>query len=184
VNPVSHIVESGGHVDGIWVDPPMSISPQVDDVARFRQTFERHYDSVLAYALRRTRSREDAEEIVATTFTIAWRRIDKLAPEPMTRTWLYRVAWRTLSNQRRSARRRDLLVNRISSTRGAVLGDHDFSEPLDEEGLLYQALARLRPPLDRVGRPLVPRSCDGPWLFSKRLRHSTSPGSDGPQSRT
>jgi RNA polymerase sigma-70 factor, ECF subfamily len=88
-----------------------------DDEARFRAAFQRHYDALLAYALRRTNSRDDAEEVVATTFATAWRRIDAMPDEPGTVIWLYRVGWRTLANQRRGNARRARLVGRISGLR-------------------------------------------------------------------
>ncbi|HLI14428.1 MAG TPA: RNA polymerase sigma factor [Acidimicrobiales bacterium] len=121
-----------------------TVSAPADDVARFRAAFERHYDAVLAYALRRCPTREDAEEIVASTFTTAWRRIDKLAPEPFTLTWLYRVAWRTLANQRRSASRRDHLLGRLGRLRTSSAA-HDLDEAGDQEALVLAALARLKP---------------------------------------
>src|SRR5579871_5161168 len=70
-----------------------------EDVARFRAAFERHYEAVLGYALRRTATLEDAEEVTASTFATAWRRLDRLPPEPHTRTWLYRVVWCILNNK-------------------------------------------------------------------------------------
>ncbi len=112
-----------------------------DDVARLREAFERHYGALLAYALRRTGSREDAEEIVASTFATAWRRIDCLPPEPLTITWLYRVAWRTLANHRRSMHRRTNLVARLIGLRSE---DH-LPTAAEDDGLVLEALSRLRP---------------------------------------
>ena len=127
------------------VAEPSVASSAPDDMARFRAAFERHYDALLAYAMRRTLTREDAEEVVATTFAIAWRRIDRLAPEPFTLTWLYRVAWRTLANQRRSNSRRDHLVGRLTGMRGPGSAEAPAAESADPEGLLQVALGRLRP---------------------------------------
>lgn len=111
-----------------------------DEVARFRSAFERHYDTLLLYALQRTGSREDAEEVVAATFAIAWRRVDRLALEPYTLTWLYRVAWRTLANQRRSDDRRERLASRLAMTR-----PEEEADPTEQEAMVHDALARLRP---------------------------------------
>ncbi len=114
------------------------------DVARFQAAFERHYEAVLGYALRRTRTPEDAEEVTASTFATAWRRIDRLPPEPYTRTWLYRVVWRTLANQRRAGDRQERLVERIGrlGATPAVLDEGD-GDP-DRDGRLLEAMARLR----------------------------------------
>lgn len=121
------------------------VTADTDEVALFRETFEAHYDALLAYALRRTPNREDAEEIVASTFAVAWRRIDKLPPDPFTLTWLYRVAWRTLANQRRGDSRRANLVGRLSSLRDAGVDASAHDSDPDGGGRLQVALARLRP---------------------------------------
>jgi RNA polymerase sigma factor (sigma-70 family) len=117
----------------------------VDDEARFRAAFERHYDRLLAYAMRRTTSRDDAEEAVATSFATAWRRIDALPEEPGTIIWLYRVTWRTLANQRRSNQRRTRLISRVSGLRieESTVAPDAHIEPIDAR--LLQALAALKP---------------------------------------
>jgi RNA polymerase sigma-70 factor, ECF subfamily len=56
----------------------------------FERMYEQHAGAIAAYALRRTRSEPDAEEIVAETFLIAWRRGGELRGEPL--PWLYGVA--------------------------------------------------------------------------------------------
>jgi RNA polymerase sigma-70 factor (ECF subfamily) len=89
----------------------------VDDEARFRAAFKRHYDALLAYAMRRTTTRYDAEEVVATAFATAWRRIRDMPEEPGTVIWLYRVTWRTLANHRRGNARRGRLFDRVASLR-------------------------------------------------------------------
>jgi RNA polymerase sigma-70 factor (ECF subfamily) len=69
----------------------------------FEQIYEQHAATIAAYALRRTRSEADAEEIVAETFMIAWRRHGELRGDPL--PWLYGVARRVAaSNARRAGR--------------------------------------------------------------------------------
>lgn len=80
----------------------MSVNP-VRDAVGFRGAFEQNYRVLLAYALRRTSCRSDAEDVVGETFTVAWRRVDKLpVDEEGQRLWLYGIARRILSNQHRS----------------------------------------------------------------------------------
>ena len=115
------------------------------DIARFQRAFEAHYDALLAYTLRRTRTREDAEEVVASTFTTAWRRIDSLPSEPAALTWLYRVAWKTLANQHRGNARRVNLFSRLSGLR-----DHEDDSTTPDRvaqgsGAVEIALGQLRP---------------------------------------
>lgn len=44
---------------------------------RFEQVFEAHFRAVSAYALRRA-TRAEAEDVVAETFLVAWRRLDEV----------------------------------------------------------------------------------------------------------
>lgn len=48
---------------------------------RFRVLYDGTRPRVLAYALRRTASPEDAADVVAETFAIAWRRLDVIRDE-------------------------------------------------------------------------------------------------------
>lgn len=75
-------------------DPPTSSS----DLARFEALFASCQRLVLAYAMRRSPNAADAEDVVAETFIVAWRKIDSVPAEPV--PWLYAVARRVLANQR------------------------------------------------------------------------------------
>lgn len=86
----------------------------VDADERFRRLFQAQFRAVLAYALRRTRSREDADDVAAETFAVAWRRMDQLPGGESTLPWLYGVARRCLANQRRTERRATALTDRLA----------------------------------------------------------------------
>lgn len=108
---------------------------------RFEAMFRATYDRVLAYALRRA-DPPDAEDIVADTYAIAWRRFDDLPDDPL--PWLYAVARRTLSNARRSGRRRIQLVSRLvfeHDPPSAV--EPDPSERLEDAALMRAAMGAL-----------------------------------------
>jgi DNA-directed RNA polymerase specialized sigma24 family protein len=45
---------------------------------RFDALFDAHYADVLAFTLRRTASRAEAEDIAAETFAVVWRRSDSV----------------------------------------------------------------------------------------------------------
>lgn len=79
---------------------------------RFERLFADHYEAVLAYALRRA-AREMAEDVVAETFTVAWRRLEEVPREA--RPWLFGVARRVLSGQRRGERRRASLQTLLAA---------------------------------------------------------------------
>lgn len=90
---------------------------------RFRQVYAGHFDAILGYALRRT-SAEDAADVTADTFLVAWRRLGDVPEPPATRLWLYGVARRCLANQRRGARRRDDLAAALRADLLGVVPDH------------------------------------------------------------
>jgi RNA polymerase sigma-70 factor (ECF subfamily) len=109
-------------------------------LARFNALFTEHQRHVLAYAMRRTETLADAEDVAAETFTIAWRRLDAVPREdPL--PWLYAVARRVLANQRRGNGRRARLA--------ALLGVEDVPTPLrvgeDRDGPAFAALGSLSP---------------------------------------
>ncbi|MGI5167017.1 RNA polymerase sigma factor [Spirillospora sp. CA-253888] len=78
------------------------------DEDEFAAVYERTYRPLLAYALRRCATAEDAADVVAETFAIAWRRAAELPPGDQARLWLYGVARRVLANHRRGERRHAL----------------------------------------------------------------------------
>jgi RNA polymerase sigma-70 factor (ECF subfamily) len=118
-----------------------------DQERRFRTLFESEARGVLGYALRRVESAEDAADIVAETFSVAWRRIEEVPAESEARLWLYGVARRVLANQRRGALRRqrlgDRLRERLRLTTGLVAVADD-----DRADAVRQAIAQL-PEQDR-----------------------------------
>jgi RNA polymerase sigma-70 factor (ECF subfamily) len=74
---------------------------------RRRDRFERLYTElmprVLGYALRRTDA-EEARDVVAETFTIAWRRLERIPDTHEALPWLLVTARNVVSNRRRAAR--------------------------------------------------------------------------------
>jgi RNA polymerase sigma-70 factor, ECF subfamily len=88
---------------------------------RYRLLFERYWRRVRAYALRRCLDVSAADDAVAETFLVAWRRIGEV-PVDNELAWLLGVARRVLSNTRRGDARRDKLLARLrqSATRDTV----------------------------------------------------------------
>jgi RNA polymerase sigma factor (sigma-70 family) len=83
------------------------------DRVRFAVLFDEHRRSVLGYALRRLDDPEDAADVVAETFLVAWRRLDDVPGGSGARPWLFGVARRVLANQQRSTRRHVGLADRL-----------------------------------------------------------------------
>jgi RNA polymerase sigma-70 factor (ECF subfamily) len=115
-----------------------------DRQAAFKRLYQEHYRAIAAYALRRL-SAEDADDLIAETFLVAWRRLEDIPDGDLTRPWLYAVARRTLSQRARSGRRRDRLVARLKAVRQPEDADGIESERIDDQELVRTALARLRP---------------------------------------
>ncbi len=82
--------------------------------AWFDQLYARHYRAVLAYCMRRT-ARSDADEAAAETFAVAWRRRADVPAGDRALPWLYGVARRVLSHQRRSAARFRRLKEKVTA---------------------------------------------------------------------
>ena len=106
----------------------------------FETLSHKHADSVLAYALRRSNA-DTAEEVVAETFAIAWRRLGDI-PEPAL-PWLLGVARRVLANSRRSSSRRDALAARLVGQPSASFADP--TGEIDVRLSAYAALEQLSP---------------------------------------
>jgi RNA polymerase sigma factor (sigma-70 family) len=80
---------------------------------RFSRLFADTERELLAYVLRRVDRGEDAADVVAETFLVAWRRLDRVPEGDEARLWLYGVARRQLANQRRGELRRSRLAERL-----------------------------------------------------------------------
>jgi RNA polymerase sigma factor (sigma-70 family) len=80
---------------------------------RFSHLYRDNARSLLGYALRRSADPDEAADVVAETFLIAWRRLGAVPPDSDARLWLYGTARRVLANQDRGARRRDRLTERL-----------------------------------------------------------------------
>src|ERR1700756_2382861 len=87
---------------------------------RFERLYGEHGRALLAYALRRTSDAQDAADVVADVFLVAWRRLDDVPSGDGGRLWLYGVARHALANQQRSERRRERLAERLPGGMPAV----------------------------------------------------------------
>ncbi|MGH8995096.1 MAG: RNA polymerase sigma factor [Acidimicrobiales bacterium] len=118
----------------------MSVSVHIEGAAmqderreRFDTLYRLASAKILAYALRRAPSAEDAADVAAETFTIAWRRLDQVPVGEEAILWLYVVARNVLHNEHRRRHRRTELIERVALH---VPESAWRSLPRDEEGLV------------------------------------------------
>lgn len=83
--------------------------------AVFRRLYESHHAAVLGYCLRRT-GWDDAQDVTAEVFVIAWRKIDEQPDADRTRAWLFGIAYRVLCHHWRSQSRYGRLKRRVAGT--------------------------------------------------------------------
>jgi RNA polymerase sigma factor (sigma-70 family) len=112
-----------------------------DDEERFRRVYGAHFTPLLAYALRRVAQREDAADVVAETFLVAWRRCAEMPPGDEARLWLYGVARRVLANHHRVGVRRERLGERLRERLTTTTSDP--AAEVDERLAVLSALGRL-----------------------------------------
>lgn len=91
------------------------------DEQRFERLYHAHYSRVAAYLVNRA-GRELAQDALAQTFEIAWRRFAEIPEQPL--PWLLGVARHVLWRLRRAQGRRDALIERVAATVAASVVDH------------------------------------------------------------
>jgi RNA polymerase sigma-70 factor, ECF subfamily len=110
--------------------------------------FRAHHNAVAAYARRRVPS-DAADDVVASTFLVAWRRLDQVPADSL--PWLLAVARNVIATQQRGSRRRGHLRLRLE---GAAIGAAGTSSAGEPAGRVAAALARL-PANDREAITLI-----------------------------
>ena len=114
-----------------------------DPEDRFRRLFDDHYRIVMAFALRRTPTADDANDVTSETFAVAWRRLTDVPDDRDGQVaWLLATARRVLANHHRSTRRRRALHQKVTVT-GNLRTGRDPGETTTEGQLVRAALADL-----------------------------------------
>lgn len=108
--------------------------------SRFSCLYQRHEREILRYALRRCADPQDAADVVAETFLVAWRRLGDVPAGDEARLWLYATARRVHSNHRRGANRRSRLAERL---RDELRRQIPVQPPAERHGVI-EALAEMR----------------------------------------
>ncbi|HEX3976620.1 MAG TPA: RNA polymerase sigma factor [Solirubrobacteraceae bacterium] len=111
---------------------------EIDRRGAFEELFAAHYWAVRGYVLRRGPT-ASAEDVIAETFLIAWRRLDSLGEDPL--PWLLGVARRVMANQQRAERRRGALAARLQGLFAGETSHWEAPTTMSEE--LAVAMVRL-----------------------------------------
>lgn len=115
----------------------------MSDETRFRGLFEQTYPAVVRYAYNRGYRGADAEDLVAATFEVAWRRLAAVPEGEHTLPWLLAVSRNLSRNDSRRARReRRLMEPSIEPDEVATVGD--LAERVEARQELLRALGALK----------------------------------------
>lgn len=81
----------------------------------FEQLFRDTRTDLLAYVLRRSRNAEDAADVLAETYLIAWQKLEKVPQGDRGRLWLFGVARNLLMKGASRSRSGSALVERLAN---------------------------------------------------------------------
>ena len=105
------------------------MSNSTDNAMRFDELYRATRKDVLAYLVRRTGDPEQAADLLADTYLIAWRKLEHI-PRDQGRPWLFGVARNLLLKGADRRRSHDVLVERLASelqitlSAGVPIDDH------------------------------------------------------------
>ena len=127
-------------------------SPLVNGVASdaragFEQLFRDTRTDLLAYIMRRSQSAEDAADVLAETYLIAWQKLDAIPTGERARLWLFGVARNLLLKGASRRRSRLALVERLAGELRGARPPHASVE--DERSSALRAALAALPERDR-----------------------------------
>ena len=111
---------------------------------RFRELYDRTYDRIWAFVLRRLPDEDAAKDAVAETFLAIWRRMPEVPDDVrVADAWVFGTARRVLANARRGSTRRMGLFNALRQRPVDVVVDISGAE--ESNTRVLRALEMLRP---------------------------------------
>jgi RNA polymerase sigma factor (sigma-70 family) len=114
--------------------------------ARFRELFDAHYSGVARYVLARGFRAADADDVIAATFEVAWRRLDRVPAGTGALPWLLTVARNLARNEERKMTRERSFQHGLASA--AAPAAETNADGRAEWDAVRVALGQLRP-MDR-----------------------------------
>jgi RNA polymerase sigma-70 factor (ECF subfamily) len=118
-----------------------------DARAAFEQLFRDTRTDLLAYIMRRSPTAEDAADVLAETYLVAWRKLEAIPTGERARLWLFGVARNQLFKGASRHRSRNALVERLAAE---LRSAHQPLAPTeDERSAALRAALRALPERDR-----------------------------------
>jgi RNA polymerase sigma factor (sigma-70 family) len=114
-----------------------------DARASFEQLFRDTRTNLLAYIMRRSQNAEDAADVLAETYLIAWQKLDAIPTGELARLWLFGVARNLLLKGASRHRSRHALIERLAGELRSVQPSHAPVEDV-RSAALRAALAGLQ----------------------------------------
>ncbi|GAA3621979.1 hypothetical protein GCM10022419_129570 [Nonomuraea rosea] len=119
------------------------------ELSRFESIYRETYGQITAYAARRCDSPQDAADVVAETFAIAWRRMGEVPDGEQATLWLFGVARKVLANHYRVEGRRQARNVELD----AEMADHYQAAP--DSGIELTAITHVFQALPDADRELL-----------------------------
>jgi RNA polymerase sigma-70 factor (ECF subfamily) len=113
----------------------------LDKEQEFARLVDDHRRALQRYVLRRLADVDSSEDVLVEVFAVAWRRRNEIPPRDRELPWLFSIAFRVISNHRRTRDRQNKLHLRLSLER-EVTSDDDAMPKADSE-LLFKAMHEL-----------------------------------------
>lgn len=119
-----------------------------DERESFEQLVNQTRADLLAYALRRSATPEDAADVISETYLIAWRKLEKVPAGDGARLWLFGVAANVLRRGAEHQRSSEALIERLRNEPSNAVQDEPAAHEDQTSRVLRAGLARL-PARDR-----------------------------------
>jgi RNA polymerase sigma-70 factor (ECF subfamily) len=128
---------------------------------RFEDVVRPHFDALYRAAMRLTRSREDAEDLVQEVALRACCELERIAALDSPRAWLLRVQYRVFVDELRRRTRSPIASGSDAADTDSAASDDPGPEELTETAQRSRQLARAWPALDRRQRALLALHAEG-----------------------
>lgn len=108
----------------------------------YSQAYDAHSKDIYAYFLRRVPA-EDAQDAVAETFVVVWRRWHESPADDQVLLWIYGVARNVLANHKRSIARQTRLKQKLLGSPSTRTFAASGAESRSEQDRVLEALSKL-----------------------------------------